>query len=152
MSKSLFAIASAAVIAALSPRDASADTFAYIANAGSNDVSVFHVEPSSGAVKAVETVPFPGIEKPGSSTPLAVSPDHRFLLSGVRSHSYTVLSFAIDAASGHLTFVDAVRSPTAWPISPPTVPESSCSAPPMAATRSRSIRLARMESSASRSR
>ena len=73
MSKSLFAIASAAVIAALSPCDASADTFAYIANAGSNDISVFHVEPSSGAVKAVGTVAFPGVEKPGSSTPLAVS-------------------------------------------------------------------------------
>jgi 6-phosphogluconolactonase len=104
MSKSLFAIASAAVIAALSPRDASADTFAYIANAASNDISVFHVEPSSGAVKAVETVPFPGIEKPGSSTPLAVSPDHQFLFAGVRSQPYTVLSFAIDAASGRLTF------------------------------------------------
>jgi 6-phosphogluconolactonase len=104
MSKSLFAIASAAVIAALSPRDACADTFAYIANAASDDISVFHVEPASGAVKAVETVAFPGVEKAGSSTPLAISPDHRFLFAGVRSQPYAVLSFAIDAASGRLTF------------------------------------------------
>jgi 6-phosphogluconolactonase len=104
MSKSLFAIASFAVIAVLSPRDASAETFAYIANAASNDISVFHVEPSSGAVKAVETVAFPGVEKPGSSTPLAISPDHRFLFAGVRSEPYIVLSFAIDAVSGRLTF------------------------------------------------
>jgi 6-phosphogluconolactonase len=104
MSKSLFAIASAAVIAALSPRDAAADTFAYIGNAGSNDISVFHVEPSSGAVKAVDTVAFPGVEKAGSSTPLAVSPDRRFLFAGVRSEPFTILSFAIDASNGHLTF------------------------------------------------
>jgi 6-phosphogluconolactonase len=104
MSKSLFAIASVAMIAALAPRGASADTFAYVANADSNDISVFHVEPASGAVKAVETVAFPGVEKPGSSTPLAMSPDRRFLFAGVRSEPYTVLSFAIDAASGRLTF------------------------------------------------
>jgi 6-phosphogluconolactonase len=104
VSRSLFAIASAAVIAALSPRDASADTCAYIANAGSNDISVFHVEPSSGAVKAVETVAFPEVEKPGSSTPLAVSPDRRFLFAGVRYQPYTVLSFAIDTSNGHLAF------------------------------------------------
>jgi hypothetical protein len=76
-----FAIASVAMIAALSPRAASADTFAYVANADSNDLSVFHVEPASGVVKAVETVPFPGVEKAGSSTPLALSPDHRFLFA-----------------------------------------------------------------------
>ena len=104
MSKSLFAVASAALIAALLPRGASADTFAYIANAGSNDISIFHVEPASGTVKALETVAFPGVEKPGSSTPLATSPDHRFLFAGVRSEPYTVLSFAIDAGSGRLTF------------------------------------------------
>jgi len=104
MSKSLFAVASAALIAALLPRDASADTFAYIANAGSNDISIFHVEPASGVVKAVETAAFLGVEKPGSSTPLAVSPDHRFLFAGVRSEPYTVLSFAIDGSNGRLAF------------------------------------------------
>lgn len=102
MSRSSFAIASIALVAALSFRGASADTFAYIGNADSNDISVFHVEPASGAIKAVETAPFPGVEKPGASTPLAVSPDQRLLFAGVRSEPYTVLSFGIDPESGRL--------------------------------------------------
>ena len=101
MSKSAFA--SITLIAALVAGYASADTFAYIGNADSNDISVFHVEPSSGEIKAVETVPLPGVEKPGSSTPLAVSPDRQLLFAGVRSEPYTVFSFAIDGKSGHLT-------------------------------------------------
>jgi 6-phosphogluconolactonase len=101
MSKSAFA--SITLIAALVAGNASADTFAYIGNADSNDISVFHVEPANGEIKAVETVPFPGVEKPGSSTPLAVSPDRQLLFAGVRSEPYTVFSFAIDGKSGHLT-------------------------------------------------
>src|SRR5215813_5895096 len=83
---------------------ARADTFAYIANAESNDISVFRIEPSSGKAEPVETVAFPGVEKPGSSTPLTLSPDHRTLFAGVRAQPYTVLSFAIDAKSGRLTY------------------------------------------------
>src|SRR6185437_11137763 len=104
MLRSSCALASIALVAALSSRGASADTFAYIGNADSNDISVFHVEPASGAIKAVETAPFPDVEKPGASTPLAVSPDQRLLFAGVRSEPYTVLSFGIDAKTGHLTY------------------------------------------------
>jgi 6-phosphogluconolactonase len=104
MSTSLWAFASVALITALLPGGASADTFAYIANADSNDISVFHVEPASGEIKAVETAPFPGVEKPGSSTPLAVGRDQHLLFAGVRSEPFTVFSFAIDAKSGHLTY------------------------------------------------
>ncbi len=50
MSKSPSAIASIALTAALLSNAASADTFAYIANADSNDISVFRVQPSSGKV------------------------------------------------------------------------------------------------------
>jgi 6-phosphogluconolactonase len=104
MSKSPSAVASIALTAALLSSAASADTFAYVANADSNDISVFRVEPSSGKAEAVETVSFPGVEKAGSSTPLAVSPDKRFLFAGVRAEPYVVLSFAIDANSGRLTY------------------------------------------------
>ena len=82
-----------------------ADTFAYVGNADSNDISVFHVEPVSGMVTAVETVAFPGAEKPGSSTPLAISPDRHFLFAGIRAQPYAVLSFAIDANSGRLSYL-----------------------------------------------
>src|SRR5215813_5820283 len=102
MSKS--ALASVVLLAMLVASRASADTFAYIGNADSNDISVFRVEPSSGEIKPVETVPLPGVEKPGSSTPLAVSPDQRLLFAGVRSEPYTVFSFAIDGTSGRLTY------------------------------------------------
>src|SRR5689334_11202810 len=101
---SKLAFASVALVAALVASGASADTFAYIGNADSNDINVFRVEPASGEIKAVETVPLPGVEKPGSSTPLAVSPDRQLLFAGVRSEPYMVLSFAIDSNSGRLTY------------------------------------------------
>jgi 6-phosphogluconolactonase len=104
MLKSPSAVASIALTAALLSSAASAGTLAYVANADSNDISVFRVEPSSGKVKVVETVAFPGVEKAGSSTPLAVSPDKRFLFAGVRAEPYAVLSFAIDANSGQLSY------------------------------------------------
>src|SRR5215467_10124100 len=72
MSKSPWALASVALGALLLSSAASADTFAYIGNADSNDISVFHVEPASGEVKQLQTVPFPGVGKPGSSTPMAI--------------------------------------------------------------------------------
>jgi 6-phosphogluconolactonase len=104
MSKSPSVVASIALTAALLSSTASAETFAYVANADSNDISVFRIAPSSGKVEAVETVAFPGVEKPGSSTPLAVSPDRHVLFAGVRSEPYVVLSFAIDASSGQLAY------------------------------------------------
>ncbi len=104
MSKSPAAIASIALTAALLSSAASADTFAYVGNSDSNDISVFRVEPASGKVEAVETVAFPGVEEAGSSTPLAVSPDKRLLFAGIRAEPYAVLSFAIDADSGRLSY------------------------------------------------
>jgi 6-phosphogluconolactonase len=102
--KSKFSLAFSLVITSLLASGARADTFAYIANADSNDISVFRIEPLSGKAEAVETVAFPGVEKPGSSTPLTLSPDHLTLFAGVRAQPYTVLSFAIDAKSGRLSY------------------------------------------------
>lgn len=77
-----------------------ADTYAYVGNADSNDISVFRLE-ANGEMTAVQTAPF-GIEKPGSSTPLAVTPDRRVLIAGVRSQPFTAVSFAIDPKTGTL--------------------------------------------------
>jgi 6-phosphogluconolactonase len=102
--KSKFSLALSLVMAPLLAGGACADTFAYIANADSNDISVFRIEPLSGKAEAVETVAFPGVGKPGSSTPLTLSPDHQTLFAGVRTQPYAVLSFAIDAKSGRLSY------------------------------------------------
>jgi len=102
--KPKFSLALAMVMTSLLASGAHADTFAYVGNADSNDISVFRIGPDSGKAEAVQTVAFPGVEKPGSSTPLTLSPDHTLLFAGVRAQPYTVLSFAIDARSGHLTY------------------------------------------------
>ncbi|MGY8667374.1 lactonase family protein [Bradyrhizobium sp. UFLA05-109] len=81
-----------------------ADTFAYVGNADSNDISVFRID-DKGEMSAVQTAPFAGIEKPGSSTPLAVTPDHRVLIAGVRSQPFSAVSFAIDQKTGTLKHI-----------------------------------------------
>ena len=57
-----------------------AETFAYVGNADSNDISVFKMA-ESGEMMPVQTAAFTGVEKPGSSTPLAITPDKRVLIA-----------------------------------------------------------------------
>jgi 6-phosphogluconolactonase len=80
-----------------------AKTYAYVGNAGSNEISVFVLDPKNGDLTSIETVPFPGVGKPGTSTPLAVSPDHHTLFAGVRSEPYVAVAFSIDRKTGKLT-------------------------------------------------
>jgi 6-phosphogluconolactonase len=49
-------------------------TFVYVGNAESQDVTVLALAPD-GALTLVETKAVPGPAKPGSTTPMAVSPD-----------------------------------------------------------------------------
>ncbi|QIP03819.1 lactonase family protein [Bradyrhizobium symbiodeficiens] len=79
-----------------------AETFAYVGNADSNDISVFKMD-DSGEMIPVQTTAFKGVDKPGSSTPLAITPDHRVLIAGVRSQPYLAVSFAIDPGTGQLS-------------------------------------------------
>lgn len=79
-----------------------AETFAYVGNADSNDISVFKVA-DNGEMTLVQTAAFPGVDKPGSSTPLAITPDHRVLIAGVRSQPFLAVSFAIDQTTGQLS-------------------------------------------------
>ena len=75
---------------------------AYVSNSESNDISVFGLDPKSGDLSAIAVVPVPDV-KIGSSSPLAVSPDKRFLFVGNRGEPYSVATFAIDPKSGTLT-------------------------------------------------
>lgn len=81
-----------------------AETFAYVGNADSNDISVFKMA-DTGEMTPVQTAAFTGVEKPGSSTPLAITPDHRVLIAGVRSQPFVAVSFAIDPKSGQLSHI-----------------------------------------------
>src|SRR5436853_2708978 len=79
-------------------------TFVYVGNAESQDISVFHLT-DGGVLEPMATVPIPGPAKPGSTTPLAISPDKRFLFAGLRNEPYSVVTFHIDPVSGELNFV-----------------------------------------------
>jgi 6-phosphogluconolactonase len=80
-------------------------TCVYVGNAESNDVHVLRLDPSTGALTAVQKVPIPGIDQPGQSTPMAVSPDRRYLYVGTRGEPKIAAGFAIDPARGTLTHV-----------------------------------------------
>lgn len=84
---------------------AGAATFVYVGNAESNEIHVLRLDRRNGDLAVVERVPIPGIEKPGTSTPIAISPDRRFLYVGTRGEPKVAAGFAIDPASGRLRHV-----------------------------------------------
>src|SRR5215471_1952458 len=95
----------AMVAEAMLASPARAATFVYVGNAESNDIYVLQLDRQSGDLTLVEHVPIPGITKPGISTPMAVSPDRRFLYVGTRGEPQIAAGFALDPASGKLTHV-----------------------------------------------
>jgi 6-phosphogluconolactonase len=84
---------------------ATAKSFVYVGNAASSDISVFRLDAATGEMMPVQTAALVGVDKPGSSTPLAISPDRRVLIAGIRSQPYLAVSFAIDAKTGELTHI-----------------------------------------------
>ena len=78
---------------------ARAVSLVYVGNADSNEVVVLQLEQQTGNLAVIERVPIPNVVQPGISTPMAVSPDHRFLYVGVRGQPQAVSSFAIHPAS-----------------------------------------------------
>jgi len=84
---------------------AGAATVVYVGNTESNEISVLRLDRQSGDLTLVEKVPIPGVTKPGSSTPMAVSPDRRFLYAGTRGEPKIAAGFAIDPTSGRLKHV-----------------------------------------------
>jgi len=79
-------------------------TFVYVGCADSQDVTVLALQ-ANGELAPVETKPVPGPAKPGSTTPMAVSPDKKFLYVGLRNEPYSAASFAIDPRSGALAYI-----------------------------------------------
>src|SRR5262245_32206339 len=95
----------AAVAGTLMASPVGAATLVYVGNAESNEIYVLRLDRASGDLTLVEKVPIPGIEKPGISTPMALSPDRRFLYVGTRGEPKVAAGFAIDQATGKLTHV-----------------------------------------------
>lgn len=126
------------VAGALMASPASAATFVYVGNADSNEVYVLQLDRQSGDLTVVEKVAIPGITKPGSSTPMAVSPDRRVLYVGTRGEPKIAASFSIDPASGKLKHV--ASGPLADSMAYITTDRTaaSCSRRPIPDTKSRS--------------
>src|SRR5262247_4063537 len=107
----LLAAARAALVATLAlggivmAAPAGAATFVYVGNAESNEIYVLRLDRRTGDLTPVEKVPIPGIEKPGISTPMSVSPDRRVLYVGTRGEPKIAAGFAIDPATGKLRHI-----------------------------------------------
>lgn len=82
-----------------------AATFVYVGNAESNDIYVLQLNQQTGELTLVETILIPGINKSGGSTPMALSPDRRFLYVATRGEPQGVFSFAIHPKSGKLKYI-----------------------------------------------
>jgi len=98
-------LVTAILLAALMASPARAATLVYVGNAESNEIHVLQLDRQSGDLTVIEKVAIPGITKPGISTPMAVSPDRRFLYVGTRGEPKLAVGFAIDPASGRLKHV-----------------------------------------------
>lgn len=95
------ALVSGTLVASL----AHAATFVYVGATESNEIHVLQLDRQSGDLTLVERVPIPGVTKPGISTPMAVSPDRRFLYAGTRGEPKIAAGFAIDPGRGTLKHV-----------------------------------------------
>ena len=95
----------AVVLGVMIATPARALTVVYVGNAKSNDIYVLQLDGRSGDLTMVEKVSIPGITRPGDSTPMAVSPDRRFLYVATRGEPKIAAGFAIDCASGKLRHV-----------------------------------------------
>ena len=76
--------------------------FVYVGNAESQSVTIFSLA-ADGALSPVDTKAVPGPAKPGSTTPMVVSPDKKFV--GLRNEPYSAATFAIDGKTGKLAYV-----------------------------------------------
>src|SRR3954471_17213475 len=79
-------------------------TFVYVGNADSQDITVLELK-LGGDLVPIATVAIPGPAKPGGTTPLAISPNKKYLYAGLRNEPFSVATFSIDATTGTPTYV-----------------------------------------------
>ncbi len=73
------------------------NTWVYISNADSQDISVMQLDRAVGRLTPVVTVPAGGV-----AMPMVVSKDKKFLYVALRCQPFRVLTFGIDGATGGL--------------------------------------------------
>jgi len=83
-------------VLSLAAVQAGAATVAYVSNADSQDIYVLRLN-GDGSVNLIDRV-----DTGSTVMPLAISPDHKYLYASLRGQPYSVLSYAIDPASGML--------------------------------------------------
>jgi 6-phosphogluconolactonase len=101
---SVVALAATLALAA-SALPAKAATFVYVGCTDSNEIHVLQLNPQNGDLTAVDKVTIPGIAKTAGSTPMALSPDKKFLFAATRGEPMVVASFRVDPATGKLSHV-----------------------------------------------
>ncbi len=99
------ALSAATVIAGALAVPALAAAVVYVSHSESNDIYVYQLNRLTGELTLLELVPIPGVVKAGMSTPMAVSPDRRFLYVATRGEPQAVTTFAIDPKSGKLKYI-----------------------------------------------
>jgi len=101
---SVAALAAALAMAATA-LPAMAATFVYVGCTDSNEIHVLQLNPQNGDLTPVERVTIPGITKTAGSTPMALSPDKKFLFAATRGEPMVAASFRIDPATGKLSHI-----------------------------------------------
>src|SRR5262245_27267993 len=96
------ATALAMAVAAL---PAKATTFVYVGCTDSNEIHILQLNPQNGDLTPIEKVTIPGITKTAGSTPMAISPDKKFLFAATRGEPMVAATFRIDPATGKLSHV-----------------------------------------------
>ena len=76
--------------------------FAYVTNSSSNDVSMYTINATTGALTSMGT-----IAAKLSPTSIAITPSGRFAYVA-NSNSNDVLMYSIDAATGDLTLIGTI--------------------------------------------
>ncbi len=99
---SRFATLIATSALSLAAAHAGAATVAYVSNADSQDIYVLRLN-GDGSVNLIDKV-----DTGSTVMPLALSPDHKFLYAALRGQPYSVVSYAIDPASGKLKALSKV--------------------------------------------
>ncbi len=78
------------------------DTVVYVSNAGDPSIYVMTMNRASGDLEVIDKVAIPDVKPSPTSSPMALSPDRKFLHVALRSEPFTAASFAIDRMSGKL--------------------------------------------------
>lgn len=73
-------------------------TFVYVSNGEDGNILIMKLDPKTGDMKFVESVAAgPNIKH------MAISPDHRFLYTSIRSEPFSVITYLINSETGNLT-------------------------------------------------